>query len=150
MTGDHHRSEELFQDVFLTLWVQRHDYEYHYARFRAWLFGIASNKCRTDVRSRQRRRETIDVEQLRTAAQPGNSPPEAIVATETATIVEQAVLQLPDLQRQIVVLRVWNGLSYQAISHIVCRTEGTVRSHMFHAVNMMRKYLEPRLREGDS
>lgn len=148
MTGDHHRSEELFQDVFLTVWVQRQEYE-HPRPFRSWLFGIAANKCQTDMRSRVRRRETIDVEQVTSAAQIDHSPHEAVVATETATLVEQAVLELPDVQRQIVVLRVWNGLSYQMISQIVCRQESTVRSHMFQAVKTMRKYLEPRLRVGD-
>jgi RNA polymerase sigma-70 factor (ECF subfamily) len=58
-------------------------------------------------------------------------------------------LQLPDLQRRVVVLRVWNGLSYQVIGEILGRTEGTVRSHMCHAVASMRNFLEPRLRQPE-
>lgn len=147
MTGDHHSSEELFQDVFLAIWVQRREYEYP-RPFRPWLFGIAANKCRTNYRKRIRQPAT-DGDELSMVANTG-SPHESAVATETATIVEQAVLQLPDQQRQVVVMRVWNEMSYQAIARILDCTEATARSHMFHAVNSMRRFLEPRLNNRDS
>ncbi|HVW00038.1 MAG TPA: RNA polymerase sigma factor [Planctomycetaceae bacterium] len=149
MTGDHHRSEELFQDVFLAVWTQRAEYG-PWRPFRAWLFGIASNKCRSEVRSRQRRPMIFDGEQTAAVAQDGATPSEAAVATETATIVEEAVLRLPHVQRQVVVLRVWNALSYQAIGQVVGCSEGTARSHMFHALTAMRVFLEPRLRDRDA
>ncbi|MBS0203880.1 MAG: RNA polymerase sigma factor [Planctomycetes bacterium] len=149
MTGDHHRSEELFQDVFLAVWDQRQSYELSRS-FRNWLFGIAANKCKSDVRSRQRRPvipqgELVDNVELATA-----SPHEAAVATETATIVDQALLQLPILQRQVVVLRVWNEMSYETIGRILGHSEATARSHMCHAVNSLRKHLEPRLHDSNS
>jgi DNA-directed RNA polymerase specialized sigma24 family protein len=46
----------------------------------------------------------------------------------------------------VVVLRLWNGLSYAEIAATLHRTMATVRSHMFHALNAIRKELEPRLR----
>jgi DNA-directed RNA polymerase specialized sigma24 family protein len=49
MIGDRHRSEELFQDVFLAVWTGRHRYQYP-RPFRPWLFGIAANKCRAAFR----------------------------------------------------------------------------------------------------
>jgi RNA polymerase sigma-70 factor (ECF subfamily) len=149
MTGDHHRSEELFQDVFLAVWVQRAEFA-TLRSFRAWLFGIASNKCRSDVRSRLRRPLVLAGDDTASVLEDGASPQEAAVATETATIVEQAVLNLPHVQRQVVVLRVWNSLSYLAIAQIIGCSEGTARSHMFHALNSMRLYLEPRLRDSDA
>jgi RNA polymerase sigma factor (sigma-70 family) len=71
------------------------------------------------------------------------------VATETAQLVAQAVATLPPAQRTVVVLRNWNGLAYAEIAQIVGRSEGTVRSHMHHALAGIRKYLEPRLRADD-
>ena len=46
----------------------------------------------------------------------------------------------------MVVLRVWQGMSYAEIAETVGRTEATVRSHMHHGLAALRKYLEPRLR----
>ncbi len=146
MTGNHHSSEELLQEVFLAVWVQRKSYEYP-RPFRRWLFGIATNKCRSANRSRVRRPTLPGSVDVPSSNAP--SPHEAAVATETALVVEQALLRLPEQQREVVVLRVWNGLSYQAISDVLNRSEGTIRSQMHHALNSIRKFLEPRFREEE-
>ena len=73
------------------------------------------------------------------------SPGAKLIATETATLVSHAVSLLPQQQRAVVVLRIWDQLSYAEIADIVGRSEGTVRSHMHHGLTAMRKYLEPRL-----
>src|SRR5712675_822228 len=49
MIGDRHQSEELFQEVFLAVWTQRRQYQFP-RPFRAWLYGIAINKCRASFR----------------------------------------------------------------------------------------------------
>jgi RNA polymerase sigma-70 factor (ECF subfamily) len=145
MSGDHHRSEELFQETFLAVWTGRAKYQYP-RPFRAWLFGIALNKCRAEYR--QRTAEPLEYDAGTDAAPPAGdpSPVEAAIAVETAALVEEAVLCLPAQQRSVVVLRVWNGLSYAEIAEALGRTEATVRSHMFHGLASLRKYLEPRMR----
>lgn len=148
MTGDYHLSEELFQETFLAVWVSRDKYQFP-RPFQYWLFGIASNQCKTRLRDKLRGRRALDHFRDFQSSTDSHSPLESAVATETANLVEQAVLQLPDQQREVVVLRVWNGLSYQSIAGILNRTEGTVRSHMHHALNSMRTFLEPRLQDPD-
>jgi RNA polymerase sigma-70 factor (ECF subfamily) len=145
MTGDHHRGEELFQETFLAVWLGRQKYQYP-RPFRAWLFSIAANKCRADYRRRRAAPAPLDDgdEAMPPAADP--SPVEAAVATETAALVERAVLRLPAQQRSVVVLRIWNGLSYAEIADALERTESTVRSTMFHALETLRKHLEPQMR----
>src|SRR5215471_21061581 len=51
MVGDAHRSEELFQEVFLAVWSKRKQYEFS-RPFKAWLYAIALNKCRAHFRMR--------------------------------------------------------------------------------------------------
>jgi len=65
-----------------------------------------------------------------------------VIATETAALLAQAVQQLPPQQRAVVVLRIWEGLSYGEIAQIVGRTEATVRSHMHHALANLRQTCE--------
>jgi RNA polymerase sigma-70 factor, ECF subfamily len=73
------------------------------------------------------------------------SPVEAAIATETADVIAAAVAQLPDTQRMVAALRIWNELSYAEIAQIAQRSESTVRSNMFHALAALRKCLERRL-----
>jgi RNA polymerase sigma-70 factor (ECF subfamily) len=141
MVGDRHRSEELFQEVFLAVWVKRHQYEYP-RPFKPWLYAIALNKCRAAFRLRSVPPLPLGTED---PAAPLAGPADAAIATETAALVGRAVTRLPPQQRAVVVLRIWDGLSYAAIAQALGCTEATVRSHMHHGLAALRKHLEPHL-----
>jgi RNA polymerase sigma-70 factor (ECF subfamily) len=144
MVGDRHRGEELFQEVFLAVWVKRRQYQFP-RPFKAWLFGIAANKCRADFRARPFP-EALDLSNDATAPRAAEpAPVETAIGTETAALVAAAVGRLPPQQRAVVALRVWDELSYADIAAIVGRSEGTVRSHMHHGLAGVRKYLETRM-----
>lgn len=141
MTGNRHLAEELFQEVFLTVWIKSRQYQ-HPRPFRPWLFGIAAKKCLADYR---RHRREVHLGIVAAAESRHCSPADAAVATERAEIVKRVLARLTDAQRTVVVLRIWNDLPYSEIAEVVGRTESTVRSHMFHALTTMRRALEPRL-----
>lgn len=150
MLGDRHRSEEVFQEVFLAVWRKRRQYKFP-RMFRSWLYAIAVNRCRAEYR-RSGAVGTMSLhahERCIDPAGPERNPSETAVAVETATLVTRAVTRLPERQREVVVLRIWEGLSYADIAAVLRRSEGTVRSHMHHALAGLRAYLEPRMREEE-
>jgi RNA polymerase sigma-70 factor, ECF subfamily len=142
MAGDRHRAEELFQDVFLTVWVKRHQYQQG-RPFKPWLYAIAANKCHETAR--RRKLSSVEYEDDTPWSPIANdpSPEETLVAVETAALVGAAVTRLPAQQRAVVLLRIWEGMSYAEIAEAVGRTEATVRSHMHHGLAALRKMLEP-------
>ncbi len=150
MIGDRHRSEELFQEVFMAVWRKRRTYKTNRA-FRPWLFAIATNQCRADFRSAAKRQQTASyggAGKADTVATDGNpGPADTLLQTETQQLVLAAVERLPDQQRSVVVLRVFNGLTFAEISQAVGCAEPTARSYMHHALASMRRYLEPKLRD---
>lgn len=143
MVADEHASEELFQEVFLAVWKYRRRYRFP-RPFKPWLYQIAINKCREAFRRAQPVGE-VSMEEESLAVDDNPSPAETAIAAETATLVTAAVTRLPPGQRTVVVLRIWNGLSYAEIADIVGRSEATVRSHMHHGLTGLRKYLEPKM-----
>ena len=150
MIGNRHRSEELFQEVFLAVWQKRRQYKFPRS-FKSWLYAIAVNRCRATFR-----RATIPAivslsneETSWDPPAPDPPPSETVIATETVALVVKAVMRLPRRQREVVVLRVWEGLSYAEIAKVIHRSEATVRSHMHHALTGLREYLEPRLRNQE-
>ena len=102
MTGDRHRAEEIFQEVFFTVWQKRKQYKFP-KRFRSWLYTIAANRCRQDFRKSKLPTTSIDHSSELVSAGVGGSPDEAAISTENATIVAIAVTQLPTQQRTVVV-----------------------------------------------
>ena len=140
MIGDHHRSEELFQEVFLAIWQKRHQYKMTLS-FRGWLYAIALNTCRAEFR---RVRLTCRVLQQDEVSSPGGCGPagELLISTEDSTLVLSALRRLPMNQRAVAVLRIWSGLSYAEIAAALGRREGTVRAHMHHALISLRECME--------
>ncbi|HKI34700.1 MAG TPA: sigma-70 family RNA polymerase sigma factor [Gemmataceae bacterium] len=51
MVGDRHRAEDLFQEVFLAVWVKRRQYAFP-RPFRPWLYAIAANRCHASRRDK--------------------------------------------------------------------------------------------------
>lgn len=147
MLGDRHRAEELFQEVFLAVWLKRHQYDYS-RPFRPWLYAIALNRCRAAFRVRSLPVRSLAGSDPLDPADPDVSPAEQASASESAELVSQAVTRLPAQQRAVVVLRIWQGLPYARIAEMVGCTEGTVRSHMHHALAALRDQLQPLLQSS--
>lgn len=144
LIGDPHRSEELFQEVFLAVWVKRGQYEVG-RPFRRWLYGIALNRCREELRRRPGQALSLNGDGVTPPADSGPTPPDTAVAAERAALVTAAVKRLPEQQRTVVMLRVWHGLAYGEIAAAMDVSEGTVRAHMHHALASLRRSLEVRL-----
>jgi RNA polymerase sigma-70 factor (ECF subfamily) len=143
MLGDRHRAEEQFQEVFLAVWLKRRQYQYP-RPFRPWLYAIALNRCRAVFRLRT----PAPLSLTESPAGDDASPADQVIAEETADLVSRAVTRLPPQQRAVVVLRIWQGLSYARIAEVVGCTEGTVRSHMHRGLAALREALQPLAEAG--
>src|SRR5271165_2231217 len=88
MVLDHHRSEELFQDVFFTVWAKRQLYEFP-RPFKPWLYAIALNKCRAFFRSRVPPVPSLNGDTAQVASRDG-APPDRAIADETDRQVLEA------------------------------------------------------------
>ncbi len=135
-----HRRDDVFQDVFLAVWKNR--FQYQYPRpFKPWLLKITANKCREHLRSGKQRAWSLTDDPLSAADQPDAS----LISRETSDVIASSVARLPQNQRTVVVMRIWNGLSYAEIAQATGSSEGTVRSRMHHALNRLRQKLQTRL-----
>jgi RNA polymerase sigma-70 factor (ECF subfamily) len=79
------------------------------------------------------------------------APADAAIATETTAQVETALARLPEQQRAVLVMRIWNTMSYTEIAEALGVMEITARTTMHHALANTRRFLEARLkpaREG--
>lgn len=151
MTGDLHRGEDLAQEAFTRVFARRHDYQPP-RRFSTWLWQIAINLCRDELRRRQRRPEMgwDDAPEggAHEAAGPDPaastpSPAEALETLERAEQVRRALLQLPETCRTVVILRHYEGLKFGEIAEVLGIPEGTVKSRMADALTRLARVLTP-------
>lgn len=142
MYGNAQVAEDAAQETFIRAWLNLATFRPG-TPFRNWLYRIAINTA-TDMLRKEKQvlPDALDELQLRDP-QPG---PEAIVFQEERTaLVKKAVLSLPDACRAVLVLREYEGLSYQEIADAVEIPVGTVMSRLNYARKLLKDKLEQKL-----
>lgn len=142
MCGDANLAEDMAQEAFLRAWQKLASYQPK-APFRNWIYRIATNAALDALR---REKEMVDIEEI-----PLPSPiigPEASLARgELGERVQQAILSLPPASRAVLILREYEGLSYQGIANTLDIPIGTVMSRLNFARNRLRKILATYMEE---
>jgi RNA polymerase sigma-70 factor (ECF subfamily) len=70
------------------------------------------------------------------------SPIDRLHGSEAAQAIDAALKALPDRQRQAFLLRVWEGLDVAATAGVMGCSEGSVKTHLFRAMDALRRRLE--------
>ena len=145
--GDMELSEDIVQDTMVKVYTHKHYYK-EIAKFSTWIYTIAGNLAKTELRKRKRRKVTL-LSQMNTDDRKYEIPStelqsEDIVQGEYAErYIQKAILQLPLHFRTVVILRDIQELSYEEISKIVNVPLGTVKSR----INRARLQLQQTLKE---
>jgi len=143
LTGRPEDARDLVQDAFVTAFVKLDSFQGRSA-FYTWLYRIAFNLAAT---RRRQRRPTASVEQTRERCgeepiEPGGGPQERLEQIERCRQVRDAIAQLADEFRSVVVLRELEGQPYDAIAEILDLPVGTVRSRLHRARAQLREQLK--------
>ena len=142
MCGDANLAEDAAQEAFIRAWKHLPNYRPR-SPFRNWVYRIATNAALDVLR---RERETVDVDVLPIPSS-GAGPEAAVQEAEQSARVKQAVLELPEASRTVLVLREYEGLSYKEIADTLGIPIGTVMSRLNYARNRLRESLAPCLED---
>ncbi len=139
--NDPGRAEEITQDVFMALVQHRNGYEVT-ASFRTYLYRIALNRIASEHR-KKKEEAWPETPEGQPVAVPATGGDPAVVQQ-----VREALARLEPQQREIVMLREYEGLSYDEIARVLEVPVGTVRSRLFRAKMALRELLLPQGLEG--
>lgn len=139
MCGDRRVAEDAAQETFITAWLRLKSYRPG-TSLRNWLYRIAINNA-IDMLRKEKRVLPGPVDDLR-LADPRPTPEALATSSERAETVRQAVLALPQASRAVLVLREYEGLSYQEIAGTLDIPVGTVMSRLNYARKLLREKLE--------
>jgi RNA polymerase sigma-70 factor (ECF subfamily) len=130
-------AEDLVQETFLRVWRARERYRPE-ARFSTWLFTIAGNLARNELRRpfrRERHDSMDDDDQSVKLTLATEEPPsdEVVDARRTGLGLEPALAALPARQREALWLRAVEGLSYAEVAANLETTESSVKALIHRA-----------------
>ena len=138
MVGDPEDAADMTQETFIKAYRALSGFRGD-SKFSSWLYRIASNVCLDFLRSRSRHPQvslsTVDEDDRATFELPDmrQNPEEQLMKKLGMEAVRRGLEQLPEQQRQILVLRELGGLSYAELARILGIEEGTVKSRIFRA-----------------
>jgi RNA polymerase sigma-70 factor (ECF subfamily) len=137
VTGSEADADDACQEGFVAA-MERIDDCRDPARFGAWLLQIVRNRARNLVRHESvRAAEPLDLHEVAG----GRSPAGELDRSELRQRLLEALAQLPEAHREVVLLHDLEGWKHDEIAGHLELPAGTVRSHLHHARRRLRRIL---------
>ncbi len=147
--GNAEEAEDLVQETFLRVYRNRKAYQ-KVAKFSTWIYTIAGNLAKTELRKRKRRR-FFSISELGyndkdyDISDENYNPERDVDGRIKETIIHEKIMELSPKFREVIILRDVQQLSYEEISEIVNIPLGTVKSRVNRGRLKLQEKLKPLL-----
>ncbi|MBX2897129.1 MAG: RNA polymerase sigma factor [Cyclobacteriaceae bacterium] len=147
---DHDMAMEVAQKTFISMHRNLTGLQ-EVARFKSWLYTIAVNYCREELRKRKASR-SVSLNEFPTAdgevsfkweASNGraDNPERQLRQTELSDLLQQCLMELSVEQREVVIMKEYEGLKFREIADALQISENTVKSRMYYGLDGLKKIL---------
>jgi len=146
MLDNRSEAEDVAQDIFIKVFQSLHDFR-GASRFSTWLYRVTVNHCLNYIRRRTRQQQTLvgaeSAEWMQES--PASNPHKRLEQKERWVLVQAKLQVLSPEHRTIILLRDFEGLSYEEIADVLQLETGTVKSRLHRARMELKALLEPYL-----
>lgn len=132
-------AEEVVQEAFIKIWETRHRLDPDLS-FSAYLIRIAKNHIYNKA-SRRLREHAFQTYHLQTSPAFSNTTQEEVNLWSTEKVIAQLIEHLPFMQRKVLTLSRFHGLSNQEIASRLQLSSSTVENHIHLALKNLKKHL---------
>jgi RNA polymerase sigma-70 factor (ECF subfamily) len=151
MLGNRAEAEDVAQEVFITVFKTIESFREE-SKFSTWLYRVTVNHCKNRIKYLARRHDR-DKDELDETSQQANGavngapvrlaqPDKALASAQMEKLLQQAIADLDDDQRAVVILRDVEDLSIEEICEITGLPDGTVKSRLHRARLVLRKKMQ--------
>lgn len=155
MMGDYDETADTVQEAFLSAFRSIKKFRGE-AKFSTWLYGICVNQARNRLKQARRRSlhegtsidEPIETEDGCHVLEPADDDPppdEQLRVKDLQDTVQECIGRLGEEFREVLVLRDIHGFSYEEIRDILDIPDGTVKSRLFRARDVLRDSLKGKI-----
>jgi RNA polymerase sigma-70 factor (ECF subfamily) len=152
MLHDKQQVEDLTQETFVKAFASLKYFNEEYA-FSTWLYKIATNSSIDYIRKKKLNTFSIDkpvaMEESDFSFELPDTtyqPDKTLIQHQRTSMIEEAIAQLPEKYRRVIVLRHTEERDYAEIAKMLKLPIGTVKAHIFRARELLNKALRERMK----
>lgn len=142
IVGDAQTAEEVAADVYFQVWREAARYDRERAAPLTWLLTICRSRALDALRRRDRAELQAEPEPPQDLAHEDNGPLDLLLAIERESRLHAALVELAPLQRQLVALAFFRGLTHQEIANYSGMALGTVKTHIRNALLILQRAVQ--------
>jgi RNA polymerase sigma-70 factor (ECF subfamily) len=135
MTHNPDDAFELAQETYIRAFAHIHTFD-GASSVATWIYQIALNEARQFLRRRKRYAEKLSELEQQQSRSSVETP------ADNRMDIEQALAQMPEEEREMIVLRHYEEMSYAEMAKVLNKPEGTIASGLNRAREMLRGFLE--------
>jgi RNA polymerase sigma factor (sigma-70 family) len=138
LLNDVGRAEDVVHDVFVSFAGSAKDFKLG-GNLKSYLTTCVINRARDRIRAN--RRGPVQLDAAESVSSNLNGPDHAIICSEEAHRLNQAIAQLPDEQRQVIVLRLKGEMTFSQIAKLHNVSVNTIQGRYRYGLNKLRSVL---------
>jgi RNA polymerase sigma factor (sigma-70 family) len=148
---DHDMAMEVSQRTFISMHQNIANLQ-DLTRFRSWLYTIAVNYCREELRKKKNKKavsidtlapgEAEDSYHWEKSSARHENPERQLRHNELSDLLQDCLLELSAEQREVVIMKEYEGLKFREIAEALGISENTVKSRMYYGLDSLKKILE--------
>lgn len=156
MTGNSDDAAECTQKTFIKVYQKISSLKTSEA-FKAWIYRIALNQCRDELKRKTRFRILSFGSRNQAESEPDNSYPEpesmdmndnpevVMHQKQLKTLLDKALLKIPAEQREIVIMKELQQFTFPEIASVLNIPESTIKSRLYYGLRTLQKLLKNKI-----
>ena len=144
MLNNTHTAEDAVQEVFTKIFKFASGFKYN-SSFKTWMYSIATNTCLTMLHKNKRNAELSDsYKTVPSRCSSGRELRKPILfkdASELDTIIKEKIQNLPEMQKTVLILSVYENMSLEEISNILNCSYDSAKQNLSIAKRKLREEL---------
>lgn len=141
-TGQYHTSYDLTQEVFIKMMGALNRFDRRSGNFKNWIYKIALNVIRDYFKGRGYReyKEAVEIDEER--SDEDSNVVEIISRMSQREEIKKAITELPEFQRDAIILRFYHDMKIKDIAAVMDTTESTVKSRLRQGIDKLKNILK--------
>lgn len=130
---------DVVQETFVQIFRKIHQFR-SASTFKTWLYRVSINRCKNFLRTLKKNQGSVPLEDY-VVTDPNDSQLDVLLKNEKVNLISETIEKLPKKRKVILILRIYQELSYEEIAEIVGGSVGSARVNFYHAIENIKRLM---------